>query len=262
MLNKEQCQKSGSRQATPRHRAGNSQERRALCCVSAEALVHRSLSCSSFSNSCRWRNLRVLEPRAPSAASCGNASDGAHAALYDRTVSTNCGSGSFRTPGRLPALAVFCPRGFVRLGPSTPRSRVVLHCCQGHRDAEVLVFPRSPQSSIPPPLCSGSPNSVNFHQLLVSTKRQRRRSRLSVDDLSQKLRSVVVVWLFGCLVGLFCFGLDWFVCFVCVVCVCVFVCVFVCIMFVCVCLCVCLFCLCVCVCLCVFVCVCVCLCVC
>ena len=95
---------------------GNSQERRALCCVSAEALVHRSLSCSlstfcSFSNSCRWRNLRVLEARAPSAASCGNASDGAHAAMYDRTVSTNCGSGSFRTPGRLPALAVFCPLG-------------------------------------------------------------------------------------------------------------------------------------------------------
>ena len=75
-------------------------------CVSAQARVRRSLSCSlstfsSFSNSWRRRNLRALEPRASSAASCGKAHDGApSAALLDRTASTSGGSGSSRTPGR------------------------------------------------------------------------------------------------------------------------------------------------------------------
>ena len=63
--------------------------------------------------------MRAISSRRPNAnpSSCGaGASHGgarrkADAALYDRTASTNCGSGSFRTPDRCPhSVAVFCHR--------------------------------------------------------------------------------------------------------------------------------------------------------
>ena len=49
-----------------------------------------------------------------------------------------------------------------RVYPCTP---VVSGHRQCHCDAGLLVFPRSPQTSLPPPLCSGGPNVVNIHQL-------------------------------------------------------------------------------------------------
>ena len=43
-------------------------------------------------------------PSAAGAASSGVATDGTPAALYAKTASNSCGSGSFKTPGRVPLL--------------------------------------------------------------------------------------------------------------------------------------------------------------
>ena len=47
---------------------------------------------------------------AAAAASDGVATDGAPAALNDRSESTSCGSGSFKTPGRVRGGGSFCRR--------------------------------------------------------------------------------------------------------------------------------------------------------
>ena len=63
------------------------------------------------------------------------------------------------------------------------RLRVVVGFRQCTSDRHTLVSPPRAQSSLPPPPCGGAPIAVNFHQLLVSTKKAtQERSRLSADD--------------------------------------------------------------------------------
>ena len=62
------------------------------------------LSLASNAEAVRKRREEEPMPSAAGAASNGVATDGSPAALYARTASNSCGSGSFKTPGRITLL--------------------------------------------------------------------------------------------------------------------------------------------------------------
>ena len=112
-------------------------------------------SCSSFLLSSRARRRRKERaasstPSAAATASNGAATDGSPAALFARTASNSCGSGSFQdSRPRLPVATVFGSRKTTCDTSTTLRRVECSGNCSG--DADLLVSPPRAHPPLPPP---------------------------------------------------------------------------------------------------------------